>query len=223
MMKNALKFIACCTLLLAAHPVAGQEAGGDAEEAGKVEYFLIKPDEKTSELVKDDEHNPFEAPSDAKKDQPSTSEENQVRDLLLSLPVVGVSPGQNGMRVLLGDIRLEAGTMVPQVIPNQNVQLRVNNVTADSIELVWVEKKPTGLPPRLLVIPIDTTPKVQYQLKGSAGRNGMAPPVSTSRSGMPLGQQKRATPYSSSASMGSRARSGSSRATPVEEKHSTRR
>ncbi|WP_075089006.1 hypothetical protein [Verrucomicrobium spinosum] len=82
-------------------------------------------------------------------DANGTTEENEIRDRLAKLRVVGVSPGQRGLRVMLGDMVLEPGEDVPQVLPEQTLSLRVGAISSRAIELVWVEKKPTGLPPVL--------------------------------------------------------------------------
>ncbi len=44
--------------------------------------------------------------------------------------------------------------------------LRVGNITAQAIELIWVEKKPSGLPARTITIPVDLRPYVRTKLKG---------------------------------------------------------
>lgn len=153
-----------------------QEAA--AEDAGKrVQYQLVLPDEKTPENVKPEEHNPFESESEAQSRlAPGDTEENRVRDKLLKLPVVGTKRMPDGrMRVLLGDIILETGGVVPKVLPEQLVELRVKNITDQYIELAWQEKRASGLPPKLMIIPINIAPKIRIQLLGQndiATKNG---------------------------------------------------
>lgn len=133
-----------------------------------VKYTLLKPNDKTSEVVREMDRNPF-GRSDVEiqaQNQKGTNEENQVRDVLAKLRVVGVSPGPNGLRVMLGDMVLEAGQIVPQVLQEQTISLRVANITYDAINLIWVEAKPTGLPPRTLTIPVDIRPSVRVRLMG---------------------------------------------------------
>lgn len=149
-------------------PLSAQEEA----ENEQVQYVLILPEEKAPDLVKPEENNPFESISDGNKDENST-EENLVRDILLRMQIGGAASGMNGMRVMLGGMRLEAGMEVPPVIPDQQVKLRVKAITATSIELVWVEKKPTGLPPKLLVIPMDGSPSVRYRMGGGTGGSSM--------------------------------------------------
>jgi hypothetical protein len=143
---------------------------GQEQESGvkvQVEYALIFPDEKAPELVKAEEDNPFVAvvKEEAKEDQTS-SEENLVKERLLSLRVVGASPRGDGYRVQLGDMILESGMVLPAFLPEQEVFLRVNTITDKEIEFVWLEKKKTGLPPRTLTMPIEIKPTVLYVLPG---------------------------------------------------------
>jgi hypothetical protein len=151
-----------------------QEAVVDEEGEKRVQYQLVLPDEKTPENVKPEEHNPFESESEAQNRlAPGDTEENRVRDKLLQLPVVGTKRMIDGrMRVLLGDIILETGGTVPKVLPEQLVELKVKNITAQYIELAWQEKRTTGLPPKLMIIPINIAPKVRYQMLGQSEEAG---------------------------------------------------
>lgn len=168
-----LQLLAFVLQVASAH---AQEAA--AEESGKrVQYQLVLPDEKTPESVKPEEHNPFESESEAQNRlAPGDTEENRVRDKLLKLPVVGTKRMEDGrMRVLLGDIILETGCVVPKVLPEQLVELRVKNITDQYIELAWQEKRATGLPPKLMIIPINIAPRIRIQLLGQndiATKNG---------------------------------------------------
>lgn len=165
-MKPFLVILSLLLLALQARVLAQAEEG---EETERVKYTLILPDEKTPELVKPEENNPFEAAAEGRADTEGDTEENQVRDLLLSMPIGGAVFGSNGMRVMLGGMRLEAGMEVPPIIPDQQVSLRVKSINTTAIELLWVEKKPTGLPPKLLVIPMDGSPSVRYRMPAGRG------------------------------------------------------
>ncbi|WP_395746709.1 hypothetical protein [Prosthecobacter sp.] len=145
-----------------------QEAAVAEEGEKRVQYQLVLPEEKTPENVKPEEHNPFESENEAlSRQSPGDTEENRVRDKLLKLPVVGTKRMPDGrMRVLLGDIILETGSTVPPVLPEQLVELKVKNITAQYIELAWQEKRLTGLPPKLMIIPINISPQVRYQMLG---------------------------------------------------------
>lgn len=150
----------------------------DTEDAeSRVQYQLILPEEKTPETVKPEEHNPFESESESQSRlAPGDTEENRVRDRLLKLPVVGTKRMENGgMRVLLGDLILETGKPVPAVLPGQLVELHVKNITAQHIELAWQEKRASGLPPKLMIIPIDIGPKINYQMPGQVIEDGKEP------------------------------------------------
>ena len=148
-----------------------QSAAADEEGEKRVQYQLVLPEEKTPENVKPEEHNPFESENEAlSRKAPGDTEENRVRDKLLKLPVVGTKRMADGrMRVLLGDIILETGGVVPPVLPEQLVELKVKNITTQYIELAWQEKRMTGLPPKLMIIPINIAPQVRYQMLGQTG------------------------------------------------------
>jgi hypothetical protein len=177
-MKISIAPLLGIVLLPAALLQAQQEYIPDASSAATpalaspghdaVKYTLLKPNDKTSEVVREMDRNPF-GRSDVEiqtQNQKGTNEENQVRDVLSRLRVVGVSPGPNGLRVMLGDMVLEAGQIVPQVLPDQTIALRVASITQDAINLIWVEAKPTGLPPRGMTIPVDIRPAVRVRLMG---------------------------------------------------------
>jgi hypothetical protein len=155
-------------------PVHGQDFETETEESEspeRVKYALVLPTEKTPELLKADENNPFEVSgSDGLKEV--DTEENRVRDILLGMHAVGGGSGPDGMRVMLGSMRLEVGLEVPKVLPDQQVMLRVKAITAHSIEMVWVEKKPTGLPPKTFVIDVDVSPRVRYRMPTSSANGG---------------------------------------------------
>ncbi len=153
---------------------AQEAAEGEGEADQRVQYQLVRPDEKTPETVKPEEHNPFESESEAQdRMTPGDTEENRVRDVLLRLKVAGTKRMSDGrMRVLLGNIILETGKPVPPVLPDQQVELKVKNITPEAIELAWQEKRATGLPPKLMIIPISTLPRVRYQMLGQVGEDG---------------------------------------------------
>jgi len=157
------------TIMTASSHAQNAAAGEEGEK--RVQYQLVLPEEKTPESVKPEEHNPFESENEAlSRKSPGDTEENRVRDKLLKLPVVGTKRMTDGrMRVLLGDIILETGGAVPPVLPEQLVELKVKNITTQYIELAWQEKRVTGLPPKLMIIPINISPQVRYQMLGQTG------------------------------------------------------
>lgn len=160
-----------CLLMAVGFVVASAQSQEVVKDRpSKVEYALIFPDEKAPELVKAEDENPFVAvvKEEAKQDQTS-SEENKVKERLLSLRVVGASPRKDSYRVQLGDMTLESGMVLPAFLPEQEVFLRVNSITDKEIEFVWLEKTNTGLPPRTLTMPIQIKPVVLYVLPGQSG------------------------------------------------------
>lgn len=157
-----------------------------------IKFALIMPDDKTSEKVTDNERNPFSRNEDANKGLvvKASNEENIIREQLLKLRVVGQSPGsRGGMRVMLGDMILSEDQVVPQVLPDQTLNLRVGSIREDAIELVWVEKKNTGMPPRTLTIPMDLRPKVRYQLQGQPVSDGKDAKGAKTGTASRMGQQ----------------------------------
>lgn len=165
------------TFVLLATAVMAQEPSlldSDEESRERVQYTLFLPEEKTPELIKPEENNPFEAAADQNEKEGDT-EENRVRDMLLQMPAKGGGNGPEGMRVMLGSMRLEAGQMVPDVLPDQQVKLKVKSISPTQIEMVWVEKKPTGLPPKPFVIDVDVSPRVRYKMPspGAADAGGI--------------------------------------------------
>lgn len=187
---SAMKKLLLITLLLTFCPSVRSRAADDAAEDeakdGKVKYALILPEEKAPELVKPNEPCPFGGLVDEKSKETSSGEEAKVSDMLRSLPVVGKSSRNC---VLLGDIILRRGQLVPEIIPNQTVKLKVEDISPERIVLVWVEKKPTGLAPRTLSILTDVSPQVKQRLPGnlsSSGSSGSSPPVMSTRAKTPL-------------------------------------
>lgn len=171
-MKKLFLLLSALSFAATMRGLGEEDASADEEtKEGKVQYVLILPQEKTPELVKPNEQNPFGGIADERDKQTVTGEELKVAELLRSLPVVGRS--RRGW-VLMGDIILRQGEKIPPVLPNQSVELQVLNISPDAVELMWVEKKPTGLLPRTLIIPIDVTPKVSARLPGQSGKTGEA-------------------------------------------------
>lgn len=175
-----------CIFQVPAIRAQGQEPEEGEEE--RVQYQLLLPEEKTPETVKPEERNPFESESESQNRlAPGDTEENRVRDILLKLPVVGTKRMPDGrMRVLLGNIILEAGKPVPNVLPEQRVELKVKNITTEYIELAWQEKRATGLPPKLMLIPINISPRIRYQMLGQTGDAASSPKGTNAVMEMPL-------------------------------------
>ncbi|MCA1963041.1 MAG: hypothetical protein LDL31_03735 [Prosthecobacter sp.] len=187
-MKTSFSFLILALVLLqlfdqAAYAQAVPDKSSDGQSPERVQYTLILPDEKTPETIRPEENNPFEAIGDKDTNEGDT-EENRVRSILQSMPAKGGGFGPQGMRVMLGSMRLEAGQEVPPVLPDQEVVLKVKSITPTQIELVWVEKKPTGLPPKPFVIDVDVSPKVRVQLPAGTGTAASAPVGLVKKEGM---------------------------------------
>ena len=181
-MKKLLLIPLLLTFCPAAHGREPDDGTEDESKDGKVKYALILPEEKAPELVKPNEACPFGGLVDEKSKETASGEEAKVSDMLRSLPVVGKSSRNC---VLLGDIILRRGQLVPEIIPNQTVKLKVDDISPERIVLVWVEKKPTGLNPRTLTILTDVSPQVKQRLPGnlsSSGPGNSAPPVMSVKS-----------------------------------------
>lgn len=170
-------------------------AEGDTEASEKIRYQLILPDEKTPEMVKPTETNPFNKfDGSLIKTEEASSAENKVKDALMSMRVSGAAFNPDGSvrAVMLGPIKLERGNIVPQVIPDQEVSLRVNSLSESTIELFWVEKKKNiSLPPRPVIIPVNLKPFVRYVLP-SADLSGANDPLIAPAAGggsRPIGYQ----------------------------------
>jgi hypothetical protein len=139
------------------------------ESSEKIHYQLILPEEKAPEVVKPSEPNPFsKADTHVIKEDGASGEENRVREILSSLPITGyAAAGPNGTdaRVMIGPMKLKRGDFVPKVLADQSVRLRVNAISEDQIDLVWEEKKKsTGMPPRIVTLPVRVRPKVRTEL-----------------------------------------------------------
>lgn len=131
--------------------------------------ITMKPSDKRPLVVKANERNPYarRAPGREELNEDGESaEETQIREVLTSLPVSGQSVGKNGLRILLGDIILEQGRLLPSLLPDQSENLRVLEVNPESIVFAWLDVEtgePTG---KTLQIGYDLTPSVSYSLAG---------------------------------------------------------
>jgi hypothetical protein len=182
-------------LTLATGQVRAQsESETDGETRERIRYLLILPEEKTPEVVKPNEPNPFnKGDVNAIKQDDTTSDENKVKDALMALRASGVVFADDGSvrAVMLGQLKLERGMIVPPVLPDQDVHLRVNSLSDTTIELVWIEKKKNlALPPRPVILPIDLRPTVRYYLPSAA--SAPPPPPSAGKGAVPIGRQSAA-------------------------------
>jgi hypothetical protein len=139
------------------------------EEKARIQYVLILPDEKSPEQVKPTEHCPFTKQLEVVKGNNADSEHNLIMNTLLSLKASGISTGRDGITVMLGGLQLRAGMLVPNVIPNQTVKVRVNSVTPQAIDFRWEDDKmiKRGLTAATFSTKLDLSPSITVMLRGA--------------------------------------------------------
>lgn len=129
----------------------------------------MRPTQKRPLSLKDNERNPYAKrnPHDevaAAAD--SDAEELRIRERLANLRVSGRSMGPNGLRVLLGDIILEQGRILPQLLEDQSESLQVVELSEDTVVLGWVDSETNELTGKTMQVAYDLTPSVSYALHG---------------------------------------------------------
>lgn len=134
----------------------------------------MRPSDKTPLMVKANERNPYARRSveeENTNDAGENAEEIQIRQRLSSLSVSGKSVGPNGLRILLGDIILEQGRHLPQLLPNQVEALKVVEVSESSIILGWLDVETNKLTGKTMQVGYDLTPKITFALQGQPTTN----------------------------------------------------
>lgn len=132
----------------------------------------MRPGEKRPLILKSNERNPYANRSpekDAVNEEGENAEEIQIRERLNSLSVTGRSRGPNGLRLLLGDIILEPGRVLPELLEDQSESLKVVEVNEESLLLAWLDietGEPTG---KTMSIIYDLSPSISYALHGQSG------------------------------------------------------
>lgn len=136
--------------------------------------IAMRPEQKRPLLLKESERNPYARRSteqvEAAEEQ-ATSEEIRLREKLSSLRVTGSSLGPRGLRVLMGDIILEKGRDLPQLITDQTVTLNVIELTEDAVVLGWVETETGKATGKTMQFAYDLSPSVGYALQGQERSN----------------------------------------------------
>lgn len=129
----------------------------------------MRPEQKRPLELKENERNPYakrSAEEEATGEDGVNEEEQQIRARLSSLSVSGRSQGPNGLRILLGDIILEQGRLLPQLLEEQSENLKVIEINEDTVILGWLDiesGEPTG---KTMQVAYDLTPMVTYALHG---------------------------------------------------------
>lgn len=141
------------------------------ESVGK-RSIEMRPAEKRYLTLKPTERNPYSARpkiTEEDRDEEQNAEETAIMQKLSSLNVSGSSRSYNGLRLLLGDILIERGRVLPQLIRNQTQQLKVTEVTPEKIVLGWMDVESGELTGKTIPIPYDVDPVVRYVLQGQGG------------------------------------------------------
>lgn len=76
---------------------------------------------------------------------------DRIQAVLNSLEIRGISKGNRGAKVLLGDVILEEGKLVPQLIEEQVEDLRCTKITDRLIELTWADEEGHERPTRFFL------------------------------------------------------------------------
>ncbi len=169
MKKNFLIIVS----LLVVHSGNGQ---GTDDSLGSRDIEM-RPSEKRFLTLKPSEINPYSnrTPKEEKnKDEEHNVEEIAIRKKLDALSVSGTSRNSNGLRLLLGDILLERGLVLPQLISNQTQHLKVVDLAEEKIVLGWMDVESGELTGKTLQINYDVKPAVRYVLQGQTTQSGDA-------------------------------------------------
>lgn len=129
----------------------------------------MTPDQKRPLLLKEGERNPYarRAPEQENlTDDGENAEEMQIRQRLSSLSVSGKSQGSKGLRILLGDIILEQGRILPQLLVEQTQNLKVIEVSEDAVLLGWMDIETGELTGKTIPVTYDLSPSIAYALHG---------------------------------------------------------
>lgn len=147
----------------------------------------MRPEEKRPLLLLANERNPYAKRSALQQVAPTeeeNAEELRIRQKLQSLSVTGRSLGPNGPRILLGDIIVEKGRVLPPLLEEQSENLQVIEVTRDNILLGWFDVDTGELTGKKMQISFDLRPNVAYALHGQGGDSEEGGKVAERRMGV---------------------------------------
>ncbi len=156
-------------------PLAGVPAATPAATFTPTRVIKMRPDQKRQILIKESERNPYAKrnPQEEVAVQKTVdAEELRIRERIGALRVAGRSRGPNGLRVLLGDLVLEEGRILPQLVEGQIESLRVVELTEEAVVLGWIDpetERPTG---KTMEVPYDLSPSVSFALQGQDAGTG---------------------------------------------------
>lgn len=168
-MKHVILLFTTSVLILSVsaqltNSLSDTKSNGDPSKVG-----ILPQQRKGGITIQDDGIMPFGATVQRRQASTTTKKENtqedQIRDAFGRIRVTGASNDGKGVkRILAGDIVLEKGKPVDQIISNQTDQLMVSDITDSYVEIIWLEKQRSNQP-RTLKIPIDLNPKVHFVIK----------------------------------------------------------
>lgn len=169
----------------------------------------MRPEEKRPLLLKASERNPYAKRSDREEitgEENIDAEEQQIRARLGSLAVTGRSEGPNGLRILLGDIILEQGRILPQLLEDQSENLKVLAISDDTVVLGWIDLASGEASGKTMQVSYDLSPRVSYALHGqespAAEEGGGERRMGVLHPGRPHGHEKSAPGEATSADDG---------------------
>ncbi len=190
-------FLVLAVLAVLTGSLAAQEAPPVAPAASFAPGRMIgmRPEQKRPLLLKDNERNPYakRSPEEVKAPgEDNNSEELRIRQRLGNLRVTGRSQGPNGLRVLLGDIILEEGRLLPQLLPDQSENLRVVEINEDTVVLGWLDIETDELTGKTMQVAYDLTPSIGYALQGQPKDGDTAAGTASRRMGvLRVGQDRK--------------------------------
>lgn len=154
----------------------------------------MRPEEKRPLVLKESERNPYakrNPQQEGEREETTNGEELKIRERLGELSVTGRSEGPNGLRVLLGDIILEEGRVLPQLIEDQSESLRVVELNEDTVVLGWLDLESGELTGKTMQVSYDLAPKVSYALHGQTAGESGEEPVQRLMGVMRIGEERR--------------------------------
>lgn len=167
----------------------------------------MRPTEKRPYSLKSDERNPYARRSEQEEvsaEENGNAEELRIREKLSRLRVTGRSQGRNGLRVLLGDIILEQGAILPPLLEDQSENLRVIELSDDTVVLGWLDIETNELTGKTMQVAYDLTPSIVYALHGQSSEESNADGVAIRKMGvLRVGQDRKRSESSMASRQGS--------------------
>lgn len=138
-----------------------------AEQVG-TRNIAMRPTEKRALALNPSERNPYAKRSIVPEDKKETenAEEIALRKKLNELKVSGASLSHHNATLLLGDIVVREGMVLPQLLTNQTQFIKVVDIAETKIVLEWLDPETGALTNKKIRIPYDLTPSVKYVLQG---------------------------------------------------------